>query len=192
AADPANPAAITRLFQAKRRPRDLAIPVLVGSADQVELLVADITPQARALMEAFWPGGLTLVLVANPDSAWDLGDRPGTIAVRQPDPPVALDLFLRPGPLAVTSANLSGRPPALTAAQAIHQLGDVVAVYVEAGVAPGGTASTVVDATDSASPPRVIREGAISRRLIESALRRAAGFPPTGPLDGFAVLEAEP
>ncbi|MDR1826036.1 MAG: threonylcarbamoyl-AMP synthase [Bifidobacteriaceae bacterium] len=181
AADPANPEAVGRLFAAKQRPRELAIPVLVGGLEQAELLAADISPAARWLMDAFWPGGLTVVLVTNPDLAWDLGDKPGTIAVRQPDHPAALELFKATGPLAVTSANVSGHLPALTAAAARSQLGDHVAVYVDAGQAPGGTPSTVVDATDPAALPRIVREGAVARRRLEAALRYAAGHPVTQP-----------
>ena len=118
-----------------------------------------VPPVARTLIEAFWPGGLSLVVEHAPSLSWDLGDARGTVMVRMPLHPVALDLLRLVGPMAVSSANRSGSPPATTAADAHAQLGDDVAVYLDGGPSPIGVASTVVDLTGDV--PRVLREGAV-------------------------------
>jgi tRNA threonylcarbamoyl adenosine modification protein (Sua5/YciO/YrdC/YwlC family) len=159
AAVASNPAAVAALLAAKGRGRNLPPPVLMADAAELEGLAAEPGPEARALAEAFWPGALTLVVRSNPALRWDLGDRDGTIALRVPDAEVARAVLGEAGPLAVSSANLSGEPPALTAQAAADQLGANVAVYLDAGPAPGGVPSTVVDAT--VSPPRVLRRGAL-------------------------------
>ncbi len=120
-----------------------------------------VPPVARTLIEAFWPGGLSLVVEHAPSLSWDLGDARGTVMVRMPLHPVALDLLRLVGPMAVSSANRSGSPPATTAAAAYGQLGDDVSVYLEAGESPIGVASTVVDLTGDI--PRVLRQGAVDR-----------------------------
>src|SRR5690606_16252855 len=93
-------------------------------------LATDVPTAVRALAEAFWPGGLTVILRAQPSLAWDLGETHGTVALRMPDHPAALALLRRTGPLAVSSANLTGRPAATTAADADRQLGAQVAVIL--------------------------------------------------------------
>ena len=120
----------------------------------------DLPPVANELAQAFWPGGLTLVLEHAPSLAWDLGDAEGTVAVRLPDDDVARDLLRRTGPLAVSSANRSGRPAATSAQEAVEQLGDHAAVVLDGGPRAGSAASTIVDCTGPT--PRVLRVGAIS------------------------------
>jgi tRNA threonylcarbamoyl adenosine modification protein (Sua5/YciO/YrdC/YwlC family) len=159
-ADAFNAAAVRALLAAKGRGPDMPVPVLVGSWSTIDGLVLQVTPTARTLIEAFWPGGLSLVLQHAPSLAWDLGDTAGTVMVRMPLHPVALDLLRTVGPMAVSSANRSGQPPATTAEQAREQLGMDVAVYLDGGVAPVGVASTIVDLTGEV--PRVLRQGAVT------------------------------
>jgi L-threonylcarbamoyladenylate synthase len=152
--------AVAELLAAKGRGRDMPLPVLVGSWDTIDGIVATVPTVARELIEAFWPGGLTLVVQHAPSLAWDLGDARGTVAIRMPQHPVALELLAETGPMAVSSANISGQPAALTVDDARAQLGDVVAVYLDGGPALVGVASTIVDIT--AEVPRVLRAGAVS------------------------------
>ena len=119
----------------------------------------NLPPVANDLAQAFWPGGLTLVVEHAPSLAWDLGDAEGTVAVRLPDDDLTRDLLRRTGPLAVSSANRSGRPAATTAQEAVEQLGDRAAVVLDGGPRAGSAASTIVDCT--APTPRVLRIGAI-------------------------------
>src|SRR5947208_12812610 len=132
-ADAFDATAVTDLLAAKGRGRDMPVPVLVGSWSTIDGLVTYVPAQTRSLIEAFWPGGLTLVVEHAPSLAWDLGDSRGTVAVRMPLHPVALELLERTGPMAVSSANRSGQPAALTAEQAQEQLGDSVQVYLDGG-----------------------------------------------------------
>lgn len=159
-ADAFNAAAVRALLAAKGRGPDMPVPVLVGSWSTIDGLVTAVPPVARTLIEAFWPGGLSLVIEHAPSLSWDLGDARGTVMVRMPLHPVALDLLRLVGPMAVSSANRSGNPPATTAAAAVEQLGDDVGVYLDGGAAPIGVASTVVDLTSAV--PRVLRAGAVS------------------------------
>jgi tRNA threonylcarbamoyl adenosine modification protein (Sua5/YciO/YrdC/YwlC family) len=173
-ADAFSPAAVTRLLAAKGRGRDMPPPVLVGSTRAASALVEDLGPYGQQLIDEFWPGGLTIVCRAQRTLSWDLGDTKGTVAVRMPEDPVTLDLLKETGPMAVTSANLTGQPAATTAGQAREQLGDSVAVYLDGGPSAGGMASTIVDLTGDA--PRMLRQGAISiGRLREIAGVRAVG-----------------
>lgn len=160
AADAFSAQAVTRLLQAKGRGRAMPPPVLIPRPATLEGLAVDVGSPARALAEAFWPGALTLVCQAQPMLDWDLGDTHGTVALRVPNHPVALELLDRTGPLAVSSANTTGSPAALTAAAAQEMLGDSVAVYLDDREAPGGEASTIVDTT--VTPMRILRAGAIS------------------------------
>ena len=159
AADAFNPTAVRRLLEAKGRGRDLPVPVLVGSWRTLDGLAASVTPTARALVERFWPGGLTLVVRAAPSLAWDLGETRGTVAVRMPLHPTAIAVLEQTGPLAVSSANRSGEPPATDAAEAERQLGTSVAVYLEGGPSGDPVPSTILDLTGER--PRVLREGAV-------------------------------
>ncbi|HEX5288936.1 MAG TPA: L-threonylcarbamoyladenylate synthase [Streptosporangiaceae bacterium] len=173
-ADAFSPAAVTRLLAAKGRGRDMPPPVLVGSTRAASALVEDLGPWGQQLIDEFWPGGLTIVCRAQRTLSWDLGDAKGTVAVRMPQDQVTLDLLRETGPMAVTSANLTGKPAATTAEQAREQLGDAVAVYLDGGPSAGGQASTIVDLTGDV--PRLLRQGAISiGRLREIAGVRAVG-----------------
>jgi L-threonylcarbamoyladenylate synthase len=173
-ADAFSPAAVTRLLAAKGRGREMPPPVLVGSTRAASALVEDLGPWGQQLIDEFWPGGLTIVCRAQRTLNWDLGDAKGTVAVRMPQDPVTLDLLKETGPMAVTSANLTGKPAATTAEQAREQLGDAVAVYLDGGPSAGGLASTIVDLTGDV--PRLLRQGAISiGRLREIAGVRAVG-----------------
>src|SRR5699024_1083339 len=122
-ADAFTPSAVQALLAAKGRGPDMPVPVLVGSWSTIDGLVLQVTEAARTLIEAFWPGGMSLVLPHAPSLAWDLGQTGGTVMVRMPMHPVALDLLRTVGPMAVSSANRSGQPPATTSVQAREQLG---------------------------------------------------------------------
>jgi L-threonylcarbamoyladenylate synthase len=124
AADAFSASAVDGLLAAKRRGRDMPVPVLVGAWSTLDGLVDVLPPAADLLRKAFWPGGLTLVVRHAASLVWDLGDAYGTVAVRMPMHPVALELLGRTGPLAVSSANVSGSPPAATYGEANGQLGD--------------------------------------------------------------------
>ncbi|MEO8889090.1 MAG: L-threonylcarbamoyladenylate synthase [Jatrophihabitantaceae bacterium] len=167
-ADAFDATAVADLLAAKGRGRDMPVPVLVGSWTTIEGLVPSVTDRTWTLIEAFWPGGLTLVVTHAPSLKWDLGDARGTVAVRMPLHPVAIELLETTGPLAVSSANRSGQPAANTAEQAQDQLGDEVAVYLDGGRARAGIASTIVDVT--AEVPRVLRAGAISVEALREVV----------------------
>ncbi|WP_406236703.1 L-threonylcarbamoyladenylate synthase [Nocardia sp. NBC_01009] len=168
AVDAFDSSAVGSLLAAKRRGRDMPVPVLVGSWHTIDGLVFSVRPQARELIRAFWPGGLSLVVQQAPSLAWDLGDTRGTVMLRMPLHPVALELLREVGPLAVSSANVSGQPPAKTAAEARDQLGDLVGVYLDGGPSEHAVASTIVDLT--ADQPRVLREGAVAVADIAEVL----------------------
>jgi L-threonylcarbamoyladenylate synthase len=166
--DPFNPSAVDALFLAKKRGRDLPLPVLVHTWRQAVGLVEDIGDQAQALIGAWWPGPLTLVFKEAAGIGWDLGDSRGTVAVRMPKHTFTLALIQRTGPLAVSSANHSGEPTPTTMPGIVEQLGDDVGVFFDAGPAPEGPASTIVDL--SGPRPRLLREGAIPAGEIERVL----------------------
>jgi L-threonylcarbamoyladenylate synthase len=172
AADAFDATAVADLLAAKGRGRDMPVPVLVGSWTTIDGLVTYVPAHTRSLIEAFWPGGLTLIVEHAPSLSWDLGDSRGTVAVRMPLHPVALELLERTGPLAVSSANRSGQAAAQTSDEAQQQLGASVHVYLDGGPAGLGVASTIVDVTTET--PRVLREGAISvddlRRVVASVV----------------------
>jgi tRNA threonylcarbamoyl adenosine modification protein (Sua5/YciO/YrdC/YwlC family) len=158
-ADAFNAAAVQKLLSTKGRGPDMPVPVLVGSWGTLDGLVTAVTPAMRRLIEAFWPGGLSLVVEHAPSLQWNLGDTRGTVMVRMPLHPVALDLLRTVGPMAVSSANRSGHPPATTVAEAEDQLGTDVTIYLDGGPSSLGVASTIVDLT--AEVPRVLRQGAL-------------------------------
>ncbi len=167
-ADAFDPDAVKALLAAKGRGRNMPPPVLVSAATTLDALAAELPEYARALIEEFWPGPLTLVCRQQPSLQWDLGDTRGTVAVRMPDHDVALAVLERTGPLAVSSANKSGQPAALNATDALDQLGDDVAVVVDAGPVSGGEASTIVDVT--VDHGRVLRRGALSVERLNEVL----------------------
>ncbi|MFJ4224763.1 L-threonylcarbamoyladenylate synthase [Microbacterium sp. NPDC089695] len=178
AADAFSPAAVQRLLDAKGRGRDQPPPVLIGSKETLQALAESVPEPVQRLVDAFWPGGLTIVLPAQPSLMWDLGETQGTVAVRMPEGRVALELLAETGPLAVSSANLTGRDAAISAYDAERMLGDSVAVYLADGISRDGVASTIVDATSlvprGAEPTtgtvRVLRQGAVSRERLEEVL----------------------
>ncbi|MCW2851626.1 MAG: Translation factor [Nocardioides sp.] len=160
--------AVKALLAAKGRGREMPPPVLVSAASTLDALAVRVPAYARALVEELWPGPLTLVCHMQSSLRWDLGDTHGTVAVRMPDHPVALELLERTGPLAVSSANRTGMPAATDAVQADEMLGDAVEVTIDAGESPGGEASTIVDVTGSQG--RVLRRGALSLERLNEVL----------------------
>jgi L-threonylcarbamoyladenylate synthase len=158
-ADAFDPGAVRALLAAKGRGREMPPPVLVGNVRAAAALVEDLGVAGKDLIDEFWPGGLTLVLRASRTLNWDLGETRGTVAVRMPLHPVALDVLKQTGPLAMSSANRTGSPPATTADAAREQLGDSVSVYLDGGPCAEGVPSTIVDLTSDL--PRVLRHGAI-------------------------------
>ncbi len=167
-ADAFDSQAVASLLAAKGRGRDMPVPVLVGSWHTIEGLVYSVPNSARELIRAFWPGALSLVVRQAPSLQWDLGDAYGTVMLRMPLHPVAIELLREVGPMAVSSANISGRPAAVTAEQAREQLGDLVDVYLDAGPSQQQAASTIVDLTGA--HPRVLRQGPITAEAIATVL----------------------
>lgn len=162
--DAFSPEAVTALLAAKGRGRDLPVPVLVGSLSTLSGVSAQTGGVVSDLVEAFWPGGLTLVCRQQPSLHWDLGDAGGTVAVRMPLHPVAIEVLRETGPMAVSSANRSGQPPARSGGQARDQLGEAVAVYLDSDPTDDDVPSTIVDVTGPV--PRVLRAGAVSLELL--------------------------
>ena len=168
AADAFDNRAVASLLAAKGRGRDMPVGVLVGSWHTIEGLVYYAPDSARELIRAFWPGALSLVVQQAPSLQWDLGDARGTVMLRMPLHPVALELLRETGPLAVSSANVSGQPPATTAPLAQVQLGPLIDVYLDGGPSPEQAASTIVDLTGPA--PRILREGPVTSAAIAAVL----------------------
>lgn len=180
AADAFSAAAVQRLLDAKGRDRTSPPPVLIPGIPTLDALAVEVPDAVRKLVAEFWPGGLTVILHAQPSLQWDLGETRGTVALRMPANRIALELLSETGPLAVSSANLSGMPSATTAQDAADMLGDAVGVYLDGGPAgteydaigerPGDTSSTIVDATgldaDGTGELRIVRAGVISRERI--------------------------
>lgn len=167
AADAFSPKGVQALLTTKGRGRDMPVPVLVASPEALAG-VAVTNDAADALVKAFWPGGLTVICQQQPSLQWDIGDAGGTVAVRMPQHDVTLEVLAKAGPLAVSSANISGQPPAETARDARDQLGDDVAVYLEGGPSAGSVPSTIVDV--SGDSPRVLRSGAITLDQLKEVL----------------------
>lgn len=159
-ADAFSPEAVGDLLEAKGRGRNMPSPVLVGSPNTLHGLVTDFSETAWELVDAFWPGALTLVARQQPSLAWDLGDARGTVGVRMPLHPLAIELLTDFGPMAVSSANLSGHPPPQDCDAAEEMLGDSVAVYLDGGPTPDSVPSSIVDVT--ARAPVLLRAGAVS------------------------------
>lgn len=204
AADAFSADAVQRLLDAKGRERTSPPPVLIPGIPTLDALAAEVPDAVRKLVAEFWPGGLTVILHAQPSLQWDLGETRGTVALRMPANRIALELLSETGPLAVSSANLSGLPSATTAQAAHEMLGDRVAVYLDGGEAgtgyeaigerPGDTSSTIVDATglgaDGSGGLRIVRAGVIPRERIAEVVGEelftpaASAVPPTA--DGGA------
>ena len=160
--------AVASLLAAKGRGREMPPPVLVSAASTLDALAVQVPAWARALVEEFWPGPLTLVCRQQPSLQWDLGDTRGTVAVRMPDHEITREILERTGPLAVSSANRTGMPAATDADQAEDMLGAKVAVIVDAGESPGGEASTIIDVTGERG--RILRSGALGLEEINAVL----------------------
>lgn len=160
--------AVASMLTAKGRGRAMPPPVLIPSHRTVDGLATRVPDYARDLIQAFWPGPLTLVLNAQSSLMWDLGDTNGTVALRMPQDDTALKLLAEVGPMAVTSANITGQPPARTILEAAAQLGSAVSVYLDAGPSTGGLASTILDCTGDA--PVILRAGALSVGQIQQVL----------------------
>jgi len=177
--DAFNVAAVNRLLDAKGRGRDAPLPVLIPGIPTLDALAEGVPTQVRTLVKAFWPGALTIILPARDSLQWDLGETHGTVALRMPNNEVALELLSESGPLAVSSANLTGQPAATTAKEAFDALGDVVSVYLDGGPVRGAVdteaqlGSTIVDATGIALGRElaIVRHGAISDEAIFEAIR---------------------
>jgi L-threonylcarbamoyladenylate synthase len=161
------PEGIERLYRVKKRPRSLAIPVLISSSDELEKVALNPGLIAIMLAEHFWPGPLTLIVPRNPNLPEAISQTP-TIGVRIPDHPAALALLRHVGPMAVTSANLSGEPEAHTAEEVAAQLGGRIDFILDGGRTPGENSSTVVDTTTN--PVSILREGPITEGDIREVL----------------------
>lgn len=168
AADAFDPVAVARLLEAKGRGREMPPPVLVGSAATLDALASALPEWARALVEQYWPGPLTLVVRQQASLQWDLGETRGTVAVRMPHDKVALELLARTGPLAVSSANITGMSAATDADQAAEMLAAQVSVILDGGPTQDDKPSTIVDCTGA--QPRVLRVGAISVEELRTVL----------------------
>ena len=160
--------AVGALLAAKGRGRDMPVGVLVGSWTTIDGLVFSVPDAARELIKAFWPGALSLVVAQAPSLRWDLGDANGSVMLRMPLHPVAIELLRAVGPMAVSSANVSGRPAANTVTEAREQLGDLVETYLDGGPCEEQAASTIVDLTGE--HPRVLRQGPISIAAVAAVL----------------------
>lgn len=160
--------AIQRLYQAKQRPREMAIPILIGIANQVERLARDLPEAFWPMVTELWPGPLTLVVGMSADLPQSLSAK-GTIGLRMPDHPLALELLSTAGPMAVTSANRSGGNEARTAAEVLDQLTEEVDLIIDGGRTPGGVASTVLDLTTT--PPTILRQGPVARSQLEAFIQ---------------------
>src|ERR687898_3306853 len=170
-ADAFSPDAVQRLLDAKGRGRDMPPPVLIGESSLIRALAVDVPEGAKELIERHWPGPLTIICRMQPSLRMDLGDNEDTIALRVPDHALAREILRRTGPMAVSSANLSGQPAAVTCQQAVEQLGESVAIYFDAGPS-GGTGSapsTIVDFTRHECG-EILRRGALSTEVLRHAL----------------------
>lgn len=182
AADAFSHEGVKRLLDAKGRDRQSPPPVLIGNTAALDGLAQDIPQLAHKLAETFWPGALTMILKAQPSLTWDLGETKGTVALRMPDHKIALALLQETGPLAVSSANLTGEPAATTCQQAQKYLGAKVKIYLDGGASPKGEASTIVDMTDlfdtlsekgeivTTGKVKIVRRGALSERKLATIL----------------------
>ncbi|HET7703845.1 MAG TPA: L-threonylcarbamoyladenylate synthase [Candidatus Limnocylindrales bacterium] len=177
------PGGVEALFAAKQRPPDKGIMLLLAEVAQAPD-IGEWPRAAAALAEAFWPGGLTVIVPQRPDVAFPPALTAGTatIGLRVPDHPAPRALAAAVGPIPTTSANRSGEPEAGDAAAIVAQLGDAIALVLDGGPAHGGPASTVVDCT--VDPPRILREGAIRADAVEAALGRPVERPSAPPPPG--------
>lgn len=168
AADAFSPLAVMSLLGAKGRGREMPPPVLISNVGTINALARDIPGWVHDLVDQFWPGPLTVVCNQQSSLQWDLGETRGTVAVRMPKDEVALELLGRTGPLAVSSANLTGQPAAVDAAAANAMLGPATAVILDGGPSAAGEGSTILDCTQL--QPRILREGALRTPDLTQAL----------------------
>jgi L-threonylcarbamoyladenylate synthase len=187
AADAFDAVAVRRLLRAKGRGRDMPTPVLIGTGDTLRALATNVTADTRALAAAFWPGALTIVCRQQPTLQWDIGDSRGTVALRVPDHADTIDLLLDTGPLAVSSANISGAAPATTIDEAREMLKDAVDVYLDGGSMPGLVPSTIVDATGDVI--RVLRLGVITLQQLREVVPDLEGPDEPESFEAFASPE---
>ncbi|MGP3774268.1 L-threonylcarbamoyladenylate synthase [Streptomyces sp. SDT5-1] len=159
-ADAFTPEAVGDLLEAKGRGRSMPTPVVIPSPNTLHGLVTDFSEMAWELVDAFWPGGLTIVAKQQPSLQWDIGETRGTVAIRMPLHPVAIELLTEVGPMALSSANLSGHPAPEDCDAAQQMLGDSVSVYLDGGPTPGNIPSSIVDVTGKV--PVLLREGALT------------------------------
>ncbi len=183
AGDAFNPKAVEKLLATKGRGRQSPPPVLIGNLNALYALAETVPDVAKRLAETFWPGALTMILRSQPSLSWDLGETKGTVALRMPDHKIALALLEEVGPLAVSSANLTGEPAAVTCQQAVAYFDTAVATYLDGGAIPKGEASTILDLTDivdsvdaegnivTTGKIKIVRQGALSAKKIESVAK---------------------
>ena len=191
AADAFSAEAVQRLLDAKHRGRDMPPPVLIGEPSLIRALAVEVPHQANDLIARHWPGALTVICKIQPSLRMDLGDSEDTIALRVPDHDLTREVLRRTGPMAVSSANLSGQPAALSCDEAIAQLGDSVAVYLDGGTLTtgGGAPSTIVDFTQR-DEGEVLRVGALALEVLRETLPELTDL--TEPLRSEPVEEADP
>jgi L-threonylcarbamoyladenylate synthase len=166
AADAFSPRAVQNLLDAKGRSRRMPPPVLIGAPSTIDALVEQVPSWLRSAVEELWPGPLTVICHQQPSLTWDLGEAHNTVAVRMPDDERALALLEKTGPLAVSSANVTGEPAATTVEAAEDMLGGRVAVYLDGGPSASGVPSTILDATGTT--PKVLRQGAITLEVLHT------------------------
>ena len=183
AGDAFNPKAVEKLLATKGRGRQSPPPVLIGNLNALYALAETVPDVAKRLAETFWPGALTMILRSQPSLSWDLGETKGTVALRMPDHKIALALLEWVGPLAVSSANLTGEPAAVTCQQAVAYFDTAVATYLDGGASPKGEASTILDLTEivdsvdaegkitTTGKIKIVRQGALSAKKIESVAK---------------------
>lgn len=159
--------AVESIYAAKDRPVEKAIPILIADADDLDKVAVDVPPMARILAARFWPGPLTLVVPKQPTLPEAISAT-ATVAVRIPDHPVARALLGAAGPMAVTSANLSGQPSPVNAEEVMRQLNGRIPLVLDGGVTPGGVPSTLVDCLGA--EPVLLREGPLTKAQILAAL----------------------
>ena len=159
--------AVESIYAAKDRPVEKAIPILIADADDLDKVAVDVPPMARILAARFWPGPLTLVVPKQPTLPEAISATT-TVAVRIPDHPVARALLRAAGPMAVTSANLSGQPSPVEAEEVLRQLNGRIPLVLDGGVTPGGVPSTLVDCLGA--EPVLLREGPLTKEQILAAL----------------------
>jgi L-threonylcarbamoyladenylate synthase len=160
--------AVESIYAAKDRPVEKAIPILIADADDLDKIAVDIPRMARVLAARFWPGPLTLVVPKQPTLP-EAVSATTTVAVRVPDHPVARALLRAAGPMAVTSANLSGQPSPVSAEEVMRQLNGRIPLVLDGGITPGGVPSTLVDCLGA--EPVLLREGSLTKEKILAALK---------------------